>query len=54
MEHLGYADTGAIASHLTVGHGLGEPAILVPLVPLAALTVMSRALWPRSRRVPGR
>jgi hypothetical protein len=46
-----FTDTGAIASHLTVGYGLNELAVLIPL---AGLTVMSWALRPPSRRVPGR
>ena len=43
--------TGAIVSHLTKGYDLGEVAILVVM---AALTVLSWALRPASRRVPGR
>jgi uncharacterized membrane protein YphA (DoxX/SURF4 family) len=39
--------TGAIVSHLTTGYDLAE---LVLLVPLAALTVVSWALRPPSRR----
>lgn len=39
--------TGAMASHLTTGYALGELALLVPL---AALTVLSWALRPASRR----
>ena len=46
-----FADTGAIASHLVVGYGIGEVAFLVPL---AGLTVVSWSLRPASRRVPGR
>jgi hypothetical protein len=43
-----FADTGAIASHLTVGYGAGELAFLVPLLGLAVLSWWSR---PPSRRV---
>jgi hypothetical protein len=43
--------TGAMASHLTTGYALGE---LVLLAPLAALTVLSWALRPETRRLPGR
>lgn len=39
--------TGAIVSHLTTGYGLGE---LAPLAVLTALTVLSWALRPPSRR----
>ena len=42
--------TGAIASHLTVGYGLGELALLIPLT---VLTVVSWAMRPPSRRLPG-
>jgi hypothetical protein len=44
-----FTDTGAIASHLIVGYGSGELAVLIPLV---ALTVVSWSLRPTSRRVP--
>lgn len=44
-----FAYSGAIASHLTTGYGLAE---LWLLLPLAALTVLSWALRPASRRVP--
>lgn len=43
-----FADTGAIASHLTVGYGAGELAFLIPLL---GLTVLSWSLRPPSRRV---
>lgn len=43
-----FADTGAIASHLIVGYGLGELTILFPLL---ALTGISWWLRPASRRV---
>jgi DoxX-like family len=39
--------TGAIASHLTTGYGLGEVGVLAVLT---ALTVLSWALRPLSRR----
>lgn len=42
--------TGAIVSHLVTGYSLAE---LWALVPLAALTGLSWALRPASRRVPG-
>jgi hypothetical protein len=45
-----FTDTGAIASHLTMGYSIGE---LTVLVPLAALTVLSWALRPPSRRLAG-
>ena len=45
-----FADTGAVASHLIVGIGYGELAILVPL---ALLTVVSWRLRPAGRRVSG-
>ena len=41
--------TGAIASHLTTGYALGELWILTALT---ALTVLSWALRPPSRRIP--
>ena len=44
-----FTDTGAIASHLTVGYGIGELAFLIPLL---GLTVLSWSLRPPSRRVP--
>lgn len=43
-----FTDTGAIASHLIVGYGSGELAILIPL---ALLTALSWSLRPTSRRV---
>ena len=43
-----FADTGAIASHLTVGYGSGELAILIPLL---GLTVLSWSSRPACRRV---
>lgn len=43
-----FADTGAITSHLVVGYGSGELAILIPLL---ALTVLSWASRPAGRRV---
>lgn len=46
-----FTDTGAIASHLTVGYGSGEVAVLIPL---AALTVLSWALRPADRRLRNR
>lgn len=45
-----FAYSGAIVSHLTTGYGLGELALLIPLT---ALTVLSWALRPPSRRMPG-
>jgi uncharacterized membrane protein YphA (DoxX/SURF4 family) len=44
-----FADTGAIASHLWVGYGDGEVAILAVLL---ALTGASWALRPPARRLP--
>jgi hypothetical protein len=44
-----FTDTGAIASHLIVGYGSGELAILIPL---SLLTALSWSLRPTSRRVP--
>jgi hypothetical protein len=44
-----FTDTGAVASHLTVGYGIGELAFLIPLL---GLTVLSWSLRPPSRRVP--
>jgi hypothetical protein len=41
--------TGAIVSHLTTGYDLGELRLLVVLT---ALTVLSWALRPPSRRIP--
>ncbi|HEX5189074.1 MAG TPA: DoxX family protein [Streptosporangiaceae bacterium] len=41
--------SGAIVSHLTTGYALGE---LWLLVPLTALTMLSWALRPASRRLP--
>jgi DoxX-like family len=41
--------TGAMVSHLTTGYALGE---LTLVIPLAALTVVSWALRPASRRTP--
>lgn len=41
--------TGAFVSHLTTGYAVGELSLLVPL---AALTVLSWALRPASRRTP--
>jgi hypothetical protein len=46
-----FTDTGAVASHLVVGYGSGELAVLIPLI---ALTVLSWSLRPASRRVPSR
>jgi hypothetical protein len=43
-----FADTGAIASHLAVGYGTGELAVLIPLLALTALSWASR---PDGRRV---
>jgi hypothetical protein len=43
--------TGAIASHLTTGYALGEVGLLAVLT---ALTVLSWALRPPSRRTPRR
>ncbi|TQL98465.1 DoxX-like protein [Actinoallomurus bryophytorum] len=43
-----FTDTGAIASHLIVGYGSGELAILIPL---ALLTALSWSLRPADRRV---
>ena len=43
-----FAYTGAIVSHLATGYGLAE---LVLLVPLTALTMLSWALRPASRRM---
>lgn len=43
-----FTDTGAIASHLATGYALGE---LVPLTFLTAVTVLSWALRPPSRRM---
>lgn len=43
--------SGAMISHLATGYALGEVGVLAPLV---ALTVLSWALRPASRRVPGR
>ena len=43
-----FADTGAIASHLIVGYGTGELAILIPLL---GLTVLSWSSRPPGRRV---
>jgi DoxX-like family len=43
--------SGAIASHLTTGYALGELGFLAPLT---ALTVLSWALRPPSRRVSAR
>lgn len=45
-----FAYSGAIVSHLTTRYGLGELAFLIPLT---ALTVLSWALRPPSRRMPG-
>jgi hypothetical protein len=42
--------TGAAVSHLTTGYGLGE---LAPLTVMTALTVLSWALRPPSRRAVG-
>jgi DoxX-like family len=42
-----FVDTGAVASHLAVGYGLGELAFLIPL---AALTLLSWSLRPPPRR----
>jgi uncharacterized membrane protein YphA (DoxX/SURF4 family) len=44
-----FADTGAIASHLWVGYGDGEVAILIVLL---GLTAASWALRPPARRLP--
>ena len=41
--------TGAIVSHLTTGYALGEVGLLAVLT---ALTVLSWALRPPSRRIP--
>jgi DoxX-like protein len=41
--------TGAIVSHLATGYALGEVAVLAPIT---ALTVLSWALRPPSRRTP--
>jgi len=41
--------TGAIVSHLTTGYSLSELAILIPMT---ALTAVSWALRPASRRIP--
>jgi uncharacterized membrane protein YphA (DoxX/SURF4 family) len=46
-----FADTGAVASHLTTGYGTGE---LTFLIPLAVLTVLSWALRPPTRRIAHR
>lgn len=43
--------TGALASHLTTGYGLGEVGLLAAMT---ALTVTSWALRPPSRRTSGR
>ena len=43
--------TGAIVSHLATGYALGEVSLLAPLT---ALTVLSWALRPQSRRIVGR
>jgi DoxX-like family len=43
--------SGAMASHLTTGYALGELGLLGPLT---ALTVLSWALRPASRRIPRR
>ena len=48
---VAFADTGAIVSHLVVGYGWGELAILIPLL---ALTVLSWSLRPPRRRVSRR
>lgn len=45
-----FVDTGAVASHLTVGYGTAELAFLVPL---GGLTVVSWSSRPDSRRVRG-
>lgn len=42
--------TGAIVSHLVTGHVVSETAVLAPM---AALTVLSWALRPASRRTAG-
>lgn len=46
-----FADTGAVVSHLRTGYGTGELAFLFPLI---ALTVVSWASRPPSRRLPRR
>jgi hypothetical protein len=46
-----FADSGAVASHLTRGYALGEMWLAGALL---ALTVLSWALRPASRRVPYR
>jgi len=45
-----FADSGAIVSHLAVGHQVGELAFLIPLT---GLTVLSWALRPAGRRIRG-
>jgi hypothetical protein len=46
-----FTDTGAIVSHLTTGYGLSEVGLLAVMT---ALTVLSWALRPASRRTPRR
>jgi hypothetical protein len=47
-----FADTGAITSHLVVGYGSGELAVLIPLLGLTVLSWSSRPPRRRLSRSP--